>query len=91
VISNVKSARINILSNDTGDDEPEISINASRPLLAPLKAAEKYNDKPSGFHLNLSGSDCHINEDLWLWSYEEQAEIACIEHDAEGKQRMARA
>ena len=77
----MKSARINILSNDTGDDEPEISINASKPLLPPLRAP----DKPSEFNLNLLANDCHINEDLWLWSYEEQAEIACIEHDAEGK------
>ena len=75
------------MSNDTADDEPEISINASKPLLAPLKKGEK----PSEFKLNLDQADTKINEDLWLWSYEEQAEIACIEHDTEGKQRNARA
>ncbi len=32
-----------------------------------------------------------LDEDRWLFAYEEQAEQACAEHDTEGKQRSQRA
>ena len=86
MISNVKSARMNLLSNGTtNDDEPEISINASKPLLPVVGNNNKISiQEPSEFKLNAT-FDPLANEDLWLWSYEEQAEQACIEHDNEGK------
>ena len=78
------------------DTELEVSINNAHLLTNLAKAvqenAKERNDLKIQQSIQLSNEKNHVQlqEDLWLFAYEEQAEQACAEHDTEGKQRDQR-
>ena len=60
------------MSNETNEEEePEISINASKPVLTTTHQTSDPASKPSEFNLHSDEEEHMINEDLWLWAYEE--------------------